>query len=66
MRGGAAEKGASITYFVNLLKLSAEVRRAIVALPAKAGRDCVTEFALRRIATLKPAAQRSAFGRLVE
>jgi hypothetical protein len=50
---------------LNLLKLSPAVRRAIAALPPTTGRDGVTEFALRRIAMLTPAAQLEAFHRLV-
>lgn len=42
---------------LNLLKLSPEVRRAIICLPPTEGRDRVTEYGLRRIAASRPAAQ---------
>ena len=50
---------------LNLLKLSLAIRQAVAALPPSAGRDRVTEYALRRIATFKSAAQWRAFQRLV-
>lgn len=50
---------------LNLLKLSPAIRQAVAALPPRAGRDRVTEYALRRIATFKPDAQWRAFQRLV-
>lgn len=50
---------------LNLLKLSPAVRCAVIALPAATGRERVTEYGLRRIATLAPAAQMGAFRRMV-
>lgn len=49
---------------LNLLKLSPPVRRAIVALAPAAGRERITENALRRIVGLPAKAQKEAFLRL--
>ena len=49
---------------LNLLKLAPAVRKAILALPQASGRDRVTEYALRQIATLpSPTAQMRALRR---
>lgn len=48
----------------NLLKLSPAVRRAIAVLPMAVGRARVTEYGLRRISALAPAAQIEAFRRI--
>lgn len=49
---------------LNLLKLSPAVRCVVATLPAAAGRERVTEYGLRRIAALAPAAQMRAFRRM--
>lgn len=50
---------------LNLLKLSSPVRRSIAALPPAAGRERMTEYSLRRIAALAPAAQMRTLRRLM-
>lgn len=54
-------KPERLCQILNLLRLSPAVRLAIGALPPVAGRERVTEFSLRRIAVLSPAAQLRAF-----
>lgn len=51
---------------LNLLKLPASIRRALAALPPVAGRELVTENALRRLAVLSdPLARNRAFRLLI-
>lgn len=50
-------KPERLCQILNLLKLAPTVRRAIRALPRTAGRERVTEYGLRRILALSPAAQ---------
>lgn len=54
-------KPERLCQILNLLKLSPAVRRVIGTLPPTAGRERVTEYGLRRIAALAPAAQMRAF-----
>lgn len=50
---------------LNLLKLARPIRRALAALPPAAGRERITEYALRRLAALRDhGAQEKAFRRL--
>lgn len=50
---------------MNLLKLAPAVRKAILTLPQASGRDKVTEYSLRQVATRQsPTAQIRAFQRL--
>lgn len=46
-------KPERLCQLLNLLKLSAAIRREIAELPASAGRERVTEYGVRRISALK-------------